>query len=132
MFAGHGQILFFVLQASTAAVLLLAANTAFNGFPLLGSVLARDSYAPKSLRTRGDRLVYSNGVIVLGLAAIVILLVYKANLSALIQLYIIGVFVSFTLGQSGMVRHWIRMLREGTGPAGKSSGACRSTRSARC
>ncbi|HEY9478098.1 MAG TPA: APC family permease, partial [Microbacteriaceae bacterium] len=119
VFAGHGQIMFYVLQAATAAVLLLAANTAFNGFPLLGSVLARDSYAPKSLRTRGDRLVYSNGVIVLGLAAIVILLVYKANLTALIQLYIIGVFVSFTLGQSGMVRHWIRMLREGTGQRGQ-------------
>ncbi|GAB3041343.1 APC family permease [Parafrigoribacterium mesophilum] len=113
VFTGPGQIMFYVLQAATAAVLLLAANTAFNGFPLLGSVLARDGYAPKSLQTRGDRLVYSNGVIVLGLAAILLLLVYRANLSALIQLYIIGVFVSFTLGQSGMVRHWTRLLRDG-------------------
>ncbi|HEU4849530.1 MAG TPA: APC family permease [Terrimesophilobacter sp.] len=113
VFGGDTQILFFVLQGATAAVLLLAANTAFNGFPLLGSVLARDGYAPKSLSTRGDRLVYSNGVLVLGLAAAILLVVYQANLSALIQLYIIGVFVSFTLGQSGMVRHWLRTLREG-------------------
>ena len=114
VFGGDGQIMFFVLQGATAAVLLLAANTAFNGFPLLGSVLARDRYAPKSLQTRGDRLVYSNGVLVLGLAAILIMVVYRANVTALIQLYIIGVFVSFTLGQSGMVRHWVRLLREGT------------------
>lgn len=111
VFGGDTAIMFFVVQASTAAVLLLAANTAFNGFPLLGSVLARDGYAPKSLHTRGDRLVYSNGVIVLGLAAILLLIAYQANLTQLIQLYIIGVFVSFTLGQTGMVRHWLRMLR---------------------
>jgi amino acid transporter len=113
VFGGDTAIMFFVVQASTAAVLLLAANTAFNGFPLLGSVLARDGYAPKSLHTRGDRLVYSNGVIVLGLAAILLLVAYQANLTQLIQLYIIGVFVSFTLGQTGMVRHWLRNLRSG-------------------
>jgi amino acid transporter len=110
---GGGSFPFYVIQATTAAVLLLAANTAFNGFPLLGSVLAKDSYAPKSLSTRGDRLVYSNGMLLLALAAIVILVVYQASLTDLIQLYIIGVFVSFTLGQTGMVRHWLRMLREG-------------------
>ena len=75
-------------------------------------MLARDGYAPKALNTRGDRLVYSNGMIVLGLAAIVVLIVYQANLTTLIQLYIIGVFVSFSLGQIGMVRHWRRALRE--------------------
>ncbi|MDC5252379.1 hypothetical protein NRA59_19115, partial [Acinetobacter baumannii] len=91
--------------------LLLAANTAFNGFPLLGSVLARDGYAPKALNTRGDRLVYSNGMIILGVVAIVVLIVYQANLTTLIQLYIIGVFVSFSLGQIGMVRHWLKALR---------------------
>ena len=111
VFGGDASPLFFLVQGATAAVLLLAANTAFNGFPLLGSVLARDSYAPKSLSTRGDRLVYSNGVIVLGLAAIILLIVYQANLTNLIQLYIIGVFISFTLGQTGMVVHWTRMLR---------------------
>jgi len=109
---GANSIPFFFIQAVTACVLLLAANTAFNGFPLLGAVLARDSYAPRSLNTRGDRLVFSNGMIILGLAACVILVVYQANLTQLIQLYIIGVFVSFTLGQIGMVKHWLRALRQ--------------------
>lgn len=108
---GAGSIPFFIIQAATACVLLLAANTAFNGFPLLGSVLARDGYAPKALNTRGDRLVYSNGMIILGLAAAVVLIVYQAQLTTLIQLYIIGVFVSFSLGQIGMVKHWRRELR---------------------
>ncbi|MCK6079663.1 APC family permease [Microbacterium sp. EYE_5] len=108
---GGDSIPFFVIQAATACVLLLAANTAFNGFPLLGSVLARDSYAPKSLNSRGDRLVFSNGMLILGGAAILILVVFQADLTTLIQLYIIGVFVSFSLGQIGMVRHWRRELR---------------------
>lgn len=111
VFGGDSSIMFFVIQGATAAVLLLAANTAFNGFPLLGSVLARDSYAPKSLSTRGDRLVYSNGVIALAFVASVILIIYQADLTQLIQLYIIGVFVSFTLGQSGMIVHWLRLLK---------------------
>ncbi|KQQ66740.1 APC family permease [Microbacterium sp. Leaf320] len=117
---GGGSILFFIIQAATACVLLLAANTAFNGFPLLGSVLARDGYAPKSLNTRGDRLVFSNGMIVLGIAAIAVLVIFQAKLTTLIQLYIIGVFVSFSLGQIGMVRHWRRLLR---GPVGTTSGS---------
>jgi len=108
---GNNSILFFVIQAATALILLLAANTAFNGFPLLGGVLARDGYAPKALENRGDRLIYSNGVIALALVAIGILAAFQANLTMLIQLYIIGVFVSFTLGQTGMVRHWMRLLR---------------------
>jgi amino acid transporter len=112
---GAGSIPFFIIQAVTACVLLLAANTAFNGFPLLGAVLARDGYAPKSLNTRGDRLVFSNGMIVLGIAAIIVLVVFQAKLTTLIQLYIIGVFVSFSLGQIGMVRHWKRMLRAKSG-----------------
>jgi amino acid transporter len=118
-FGGDNTIMFFVVQAATASVLLLAANTAFNGFPLLGSVLARDSYAPKSLSTRGDRLVYSNGVLALGFVASIILIAYQANLTQLIQLYIIGVFVSFTLGQTGMVVHWVRMLRAGCAHPGQ-------------
>ncbi|MGN6127355.1 MAG: APC family permease [Humibacter sp.] len=109
---GNNSFAFYVIQAATAVVLLLAANTAFNGFPLLGSVLARESYAPKAMSTRGDRLVFSNGVIALALAAIILLVIYEANLTNLIQLYIIGVFVSFTLGQSGMVKHWITMLQD--------------------
>lgn len=110
---GDFSVPFFIIQAATATVLLLAANTAFNGFPLLGSVLAADKYAPKALSTRGDRLIFSNGVLALSLVAIVILVVFQADLTTLVQLYIIGVFVSFTLGQSGMVKHWIRLLRRG-------------------
>ena len=113
-FGGDTTIPFYIVQIATAAVLLLAANTAFNGFPLLGSVLSRDKYAPKSLSTRGDRLVYSNGVLSLAAAAAVLLLIYQANLTNLIQLYIIGVFVSFTLGQTGMIVHWTKLLRAGT------------------
>ena len=115
---GNYSIPFFIIQAATAAVLLLAANTAFNGFPLLGSVLATDRYAPKALATRGDRLIFSNGVIALSITAIVILIVFRADVTTLIQLYIIGVFTSFTLGQTGMVRHWLRVLREGTDDRG--------------
>ncbi|WP_254678060.1 APC family permease [Agrococcus sp. SGAir0287] len=109
---GDGSPLFYVLLAATALVLLLAANTAFNGFPLLGSVLANHGYAPKALRTRGDRLVYSNGVIVLALGATLLIVAFQANLNQLIQMYIIGVFVSFTFGQSGMVVHWNRIRRD--------------------
>ncbi|MFK3676967.1 APC family permease [Microbacterium sp. NPDC090218] len=131
---GGGSIAFFIVQAATACVLLLAANTAFNGFPLLGAVLARDGYAPKSLNTRGDRLVFSNGMILLGIAAIAVLVVFQAKLTTLIQLYIIGVFVSFSLGQIGMVRHWRRVLRgpaedeEGSGIDGASASDRRSAK----
>ncbi|HEY8282112.1 MAG TPA: APC family permease, partial [Leifsonia sp.] len=83
---GNNTFFFFLVQAATAVVLLLAANTAFNGFPLLGSVLARDSYAPKSLNTRGDRLVYSNGVLLLSLAAIILEVIFEADVTRLIQL----------------------------------------------
>lgn len=109
---GAGSLPFFIIQAASACVLLLAANTAFNGFPLLGSVLAREGYVPKALNTRGDRLVFSNGMILLGVAAMGVLLVFNANLTSLIQLYIIGVFVSFSLGQLGMVTHWRRRASE--------------------
>ncbi|MFT4030454.1 MAG: APC family permease [Protaetiibacter sp.] len=115
---GNSTVLFFLVQAATAAVLLLAANTAFNGFPLLGSVLAKDGYAPKALATRGDRLIYSNGVLALSAVAIVLLVGAQANVTALIQLYIIGVFISFTLGQIGMVKHWVGVLRRRAEPAG--------------
>jgi amino acid transporter len=111
---GNGSILFYVLQAATAAILLLAANTAFNGFPLLTSVLAKDGYAPKALLTRGDRLVYSNGMLSLTLAALAMILVFQASVTALIQLYVLGVFTSFTLGQLGMLKHWKRGLKKGT------------------
>ena len=115
---GNNSLPFFLIQTVTAAVLLLAANTAFNGFPLLGSVLATDRYAPKSLSSRGDRLIFSNGVIALAVVAAVITVVYRADVTGLIQLYIIGVFISFTLGQIGMVRHWLKMLRAGCADPG--------------
>ena len=106
--------LFYYLQAATAAILILAANTAFNGFPLLASLLATDRFLPRQLHNRGDRLVYSNGIILLALFAIALIVAFKANVSSIIQLYIIGVFVSFTLSQLGMVRHWQRELASGT------------------
>ena len=126
---GDDTVFFYVIQAATALVLLLAANTAFNGFPLLGSVLARDGYAPKSLSTRGDRLIYSNGVVILALAASVILVVFQANLTVLIQLYIIGVFVSFTVGQTGMVRHWLSELGRLRHPASKATTRSKQSKS---
>ncbi len=103
-----------LVTATTALILALAANTAFNGFPVLGSILARDGYLPRQLYTRGDRLAFSNGIIVLAGLAIFLVLIYKADVTALIQLYILGVFVSFTLSQFGMIRHWTRLLRTAT------------------
>ncbi|MGW6411789.1 APC family permease [Streptomyces vinaceus] len=106
----HFLFYFYLLQAVTAGVLILAANTAFNGFPMLASILAKDRYAPRQLFNRGDRLVYSNGIVLLALAAVALIIAFDAQLTRLIQLYIIGVFVSFTLSQAGMVRHWRREL----------------------
>lgn len=108
---GDGTFLFVVLAAATALVLFLAANTAYNGFPLLGSILAQDRYLPRQLHTRGDRLAFSNGIVLLAGAAILLVWIYGADSTRLIQLYIVGVFVSFTLSQTGMVRHWNRHLR---------------------
>jgi amino acid transporter len=112
--------LFYYLQAATAAILILAANTAFNGFPLLASLLATDRFLPRQLHNRGDRLVYSNGIILLALFAIVLIVAFDANVSSIIQLYIIGVFVSFTLSQLGMVRHWQRELASGTSSSSRT------------
>ena len=102
---------FFFVITATMIILFLAANTAFNGFPVLGSILARDGFLPRMLHTRGDRLAYSNGILVLALAAIGLVLVFNANVTALIQLYVVGVFVSFTVSQFGMTRHWTRHLK---------------------
>ncbi|HET7901013.1 MAG TPA: APC family permease [Candidatus Nanopelagicales bacterium] len=106
----------FVVTATTALILALAANTAFNGFPVLGSILARDGYLPRQLHTRGDRLAFSNGILVLAGLAIFLVVIYKADVTSLIQLYIVGVFVSFTLSQFGMIRHWTRLLKDTTDP----------------
>jgi hypothetical protein len=112
---GQG-VLFLLLQAFTAAILVLAANTAYNGFPVLGSLLSRDGYLPRQLAKRGDRLVFSNGIVLLALLATLLVVAFDADVTKLIQLYIIGVFVSFTLSQWGMVRHWTRRLEETADP----------------
>ncbi|KOU48533.1 DNA-binding protein [Streptomyces sp. WM6378] len=114
---GNGSFLFIVLAAATALVLFLAANTAYNGFPLLGSILAQDRYLPRQLHTRGDRLAFSNGIVLLAGAAVLLVVIYGADSTRLIQLYIVGVFVSFTLSQTGMVRHWNRHLATENDPA---------------
>ncbi len=108
---GNFEFAVLVISLSTALILALAANTAFNGFPVLGSILARDGYLPRQLHTRGDRLAFSNGILMLAGLAVVLVVIYQANVTNLIQLYIIGVFVSFTLSQLGMIKHWNRHLR---------------------
>jgi hypothetical protein len=111
---GAGSPFFYILQLFTALILVLAANTAFNGFPVLASILAKDGYLPRQLRTRGDRLAFSNGILLLSGFAIVLIIAFQASPTRLIQLYIVGVFVSFTCSQTGMIRHWNRLLRSTT------------------
>jgi amino acid transporter len=111
VFSGFPPGFYFTVTV-TAVILLFAANTAFNGFPVLGSILARDGYAPRAFGSRGDRLAYSNGIVALAALAIVLIWAFDAEVTRLIQLYIVGVFVSFTLSQLGMVRHWTRALAE--------------------
>jgi amino acid transporter len=108
---------FYLVIGATMLILVLAANTAFNGFPVLASILAKDGYLPKQLHTRGDRLAYSNGIILLALCAAGLIIAFNAEVTKLIQLYIVGVFVSFTLSQFGMIRHWTRHLKTETNGA---------------
>lgn len=107
---GGSSVLFYLFQATTAGILILAANTAFNGFPVLASILGQDRYLPRQLHNRGDRLVFSNGILLLAGVAVGLIVGFDANIEKLLQLYIIGVFTSFTLSQAGMVRHWTREL----------------------
>ncbi|MDQ4009372.1 MAG: APC family permease [Actinomycetota bacterium] len=109
-------VAFYFITVVTALILVLAANTAFNGFPVLASILAQDRYLPRQLHTRGDRLAFSNGIVFLAGAAIVLVVAFDAEVTQLIHLYIVGVFVSFTLSQTGMVRHWNRLLTNGPDP----------------
>ena len=104
---GRGPM-FFTVQVMTAASLVLAANTAYQDFPRLSSILARDGYLPRALINRGDRLVFSNGILTLAVLAGSLLVAFDADLNRLIQLYLVGVFVSFTLSQAGMVARWRR------------------------
>ncbi len=110
---------FYFVVAVTGIILVLAANTSFNGFPVLGSILARDGYMPRQLGSRGDRLAYSNGILILAGFAIVLIIAFKAQPTRLIQLYIVGVFVSFNLSQLGMIRHWTRHLKTERDPAAR-------------
>jgi amino acid transporter len=104
---------FFLLQGLTAGILILAANTSYQDFPRLSAILARDGFMPSQFKNRGDRLVFSNGVIVLALLASALIYVFDASLTALIQLYVVGVFTAFTLSQVGMVRRWVTKKEPG-------------------
>lgn len=105
--------LYYAFQAATAVVLFLAANTSFNAFPLLSAILSRDRYMPRQFSFRGDRLAYSNGILLLAGAATLLIILFNGEVTRLIPLYAVGVFVSFTLSQSGMVRRWLRLKEEG-------------------
>src|ERR1700730_5586520 len=104
-----GGFAYYVLQAGTAAILVLAANTSFADFPRLASLLAADRFLPRQLASRGDRLVFSNGIVILALLACVLIFVFKGKEQAMLPLYALGVFISFTLSQAGMVVHWRRL-----------------------
>jgi amino acid transporter len=123
---GDGSVGFFYLQVMAAGILILAANTAFNGFPLLGSILAQHRFLPRQLHTRGDRLVYSNGILLLATFAGLLIVAFDASVTRLIQLYIIGVFTAFTFGQAGMVKHWNRTIASGAVTAERRGSVLRS------
>jgi amino acid transporter len=108
-----GELPFLLLQGLTAAILVLAANTAYQDFPRLSAILARDRFMPSQFKNRGDRLVFSNGIIVLSALAALLVWLFDARLSALLHLYVIGVFIALTLSQAGMVRRWLRLRAEG-------------------
>ncbi len=112
MFTGSFGWFYYVVQAATAAILVLAANTAFADFPRLSSLLARDRFLPRQFANRGDRLVFSNGIVILAIFSGLLVIVFGGDTSRLIPLYAVGVFLSFTLSQSGMVVHWLRERRE--------------------
>lgn len=111
IFSGPMKWFYYLVQAATAAILILAANTAFADFPRLSSLLARDRFLPRQFSNRGDKLVFSNGVILLAIFSSALIFLFSGDTSRLIPLYCIGVFLSFTLSQSGMVRHWLKVRR---------------------
>jgi hypothetical protein len=121
VYGGYDSVGFFAVQAFTAAILVLAANTAFNGFPILASLLSADGFMPRQFARRGDKLVFSNGVVILAVLSGLLIWAFDASTTRLIQLYIIGVFVSFTLSQAGMVVHWTRRIRRDRTGAGRGS-----------
>jgi len=111
IFTGPMGWFYYIVQATTALILVLAANTSFADFPRLASLLARDRFLPRQFATRGDKLVFSNGIIILALFACVLVIAFGGDTSRLIPLYAVGVFLSFTLSQTGMVLHWLRVGR---------------------
>jgi len=121
IFTGRMGWFYFVIQGTTALILVLAANTSFADFPRLASLLARDRFLPRQFATRGDKLVFSNGIIILAVFSAVLIVAFGGDTSRLIPLYAVGVFLSFTLSQSGMVRHWWK--------AGRVAQATRATES---
>jgi amino acid transporter len=110
---GEGSWGFYLFQTFTALILFLAANTSFNAFPRLAAILARDGYMPRQMAFRGDRLAFTSGIVILSAVAIALLIAFGGRTTALIPLYSVGVFVAFTIGQSGMVRHWLRTRSTG-------------------
>ncbi|HKB66287.1 MAG TPA: APC family permease [Pyrinomonadaceae bacterium] len=109
MFTGPLAWFYYVVQITTALILVLAANTSFADFPRLGSLLARDRFLPRQFATRGDKLVFSNGIVMLAIFSSILVIAFRGDTSRLIPLYAVGVFLSFTLSQSGMVRHWLKV-----------------------
>ena len=106
---GGSAFMYYLVQGLTFAILVLAANTSYQGFPRLSAILARDRFFPRQFVNLGDRLVYSNGIVALAGVAALLIWAFKANVNALIHLYVIGVFTAFTLSQAGMVRYWLRL-----------------------
>ena len=106
-------VLYLALQAATAMILIVAANTAFADFPRLSSILARDGYAPRQLANLGDRLVFSNGIAALAVLAAILIIIFNGRTHGLIPLYAVGVFLAFTLSQAGMVYHWYKTQKRG-------------------
>lgn len=119
IFTGNFGWFYFVIQAATASILVLAANTAFADFPRLASLLANDRYMPRQFSNRGDKLVFTYGIVVLSIASVALIVLFAGDTSRLIPLYAVGVFLSFTLSQTGMVRHWLaerkKNLSDGNG-----------------
>src|SRR5947208_511324 len=113
IFTGPMGWFYYLIQGTTAAILVLAANTAFADFPRLSSLLARDRFLPRQFANRGDKLVFSNGIIILAAFSLILIVAFGGDTSRLIPLYAVGVFLSFTLSQAGMVRHWLKVRRNG-------------------
>jgi amino acid transporter len=119
MFTGPMAWFYYVVQITTALILVLAANTSFADFPRLSSLLARDRFLPRQFATRGDKLVFSNGIVILAIFASILVIAFGGDTSRLIPLYAVGVFLSFTLSQSGMVRHWLKVRTQSAKKKGK-------------